>query len=357
MRAPGHSIELIEYKAPAQRGRVDARPCDAGFAHIAFDVDDVDAVLEAVRPHGVDADLAAGGDRPGTEQGAARGLHARSGRHHDRVHRSELAARRRTHGREATRHHHARRHRTHGRQPASRALDRGDPRAGRRRARGRHARHARPDPRRAASGCAARAREGARHRARRRPTSTRRSRTRPTPCSSTRLRRSSGRRSSSKAIAAGKHVYCEKPTATNLAEALDLYRAAKAAGVKHGVVQDKLWLPGLLKLKMLIDSGFFGRILSVRGEFGYWVFEGDWQAGAAPVVELPQGGRRRDHPRHAVPLALRARQPVRRGEGGELPRRHAHPRALGRGRQALPGDRRRRGVRDASARGRRRSRR
>jgi len=85
-----------------------------------------------------------------------------------------------------------------------------------------------------------------------------------------------------KAIAAGKHVYCEKPTATNLAEALDLYRAAKTAGVKHGVVQDKLWLPGLLKLKMLIDSGFFGRLLSVRGEFGYWVFEGDWQPAQRP---------------------------------------------------------------------------
>jgi predicted dehydrogenase len=85
-----------------------------------------------------------------------------------------------------------------------------------------------------------------------------------------------------KAIAAGKHVYCEKPTATGLGEAMDLYRAAKAAGVKHGVVQDKLWLPGLLKLKMLIDSGFFGRILSVRGEFGYWVFEGDWQPPQRP---------------------------------------------------------------------------
>ncbi len=85
-----------------------------------------------------------------------------------------------------------------------------------------------------------------------------------------------------RAIAAGKHVYCEKPTATNLAEALEIYRAAKAAGVKQGVVQDKLWLPGLRKLKMLIDSGFFGRLLSVRGEFGYWVFEGDWQPAQRP---------------------------------------------------------------------------
>jgi predicted dehydrogenase len=85
-----------------------------------------------------------------------------------------------------------------------------------------------------------------------------------------------------KALAAGKHVYCEKPTATNLAEALDLYRAAKAAGLKHGVVQDKLWLPGLLKLRTLIDSGYFGRLLSVRGEFGYWVFEGDWQPAQRP---------------------------------------------------------------------------
>jgi len=85
-----------------------------------------------------------------------------------------------------------------------------------------------------------------------------------------------------RAIAAGKHVYCEKPVATTTAEALDLYRAAQKAGVKHGVVQDKLWLPGLLKLKMLRDSGFFGKILSVRGEFGYWVFEGDWQPAQRP---------------------------------------------------------------------------
>ena len=78
----------------------------------------------------------------------------------------------------------------------------------------------------------------------------------------------------SMAIEAGKHIYCEKPTGTSTAEALDLYHRAEKAGVKHGVVQDKLWLPGLLKLKRLMENGFFGRILSVRGEFGYWVFEG-----------------------------------------------------------------------------------
>jgi predicted dehydrogenase len=77
------------------------------------------------------------------------------------------------------------------------------------------------------------------------------------------------------AIAAGKHIYCEKPTATNTGEAYELYTLARDAGVKHGVVQDKLWLPGLVKLKTLIAQGFFGEILSVRGEFGYWVFEGD----------------------------------------------------------------------------------
>ncbi len=85
-----------------------------------------------------------------------------------------------------------------------------------------------------------------------------------------------------RAIAAGKHVYCEKPVAGTLAEALDLYRAAQKAGVKHGVVQDKLWVPGVRKLKLLVDGGFFGRILSVRGEFGYWVFEGDWQPAQRP---------------------------------------------------------------------------
>ena len=84
------------------------------------------------------------------------------------------------------------------------------------------------------------------------------------------------------AILAGKHIYCEKPTASDLPTALELVRIARQAGIKHGVVQDKLFLPGLLKLKRVIDSGFLGRLLSVRGEFGYWIFEGDWQAAQRP---------------------------------------------------------------------------
>jgi predicted dehydrogenase len=78
-----------------------------------------------------------------------------------------------------------------------------------------------------------------------------------------------------KAVAAGKHIYCEKPIADTYDVAHELYQLAAKSGVKHGVVQDKLWLPGMLKLKMLRELGFFGKILSVRGEFGYWVFEGD----------------------------------------------------------------------------------
>jgi predicted dehydrogenase len=94
------------------------------------------------------------------------------------------------------------------------------------------------------------------------------------------------------AIAAGKHVYCEKPLATGLSDALALYHAAQRAGVRHGVVQDKLWLPGLRKLKRLIGAGFFGRVLSVRGEFGYWVFEGDLQPAQRPSwnYKKEQGG-------------------------------------------------------------------
>jgi predicted dehydrogenase len=92
-----------------------------------------------------------------------------------------------------------------------------------------------------------------------------------------------------RAIRSGKHVYSEKPLAPTLAEALDLVRAVRTAGVKAGVVQDKLFLPGFLKLKRLIDDRFFGRILSVRGEFGYWVFEGP-----EPEAQRPSWNYRRD---------------------------------------------------------------
>ncbi len=89
-------------------------------------------------------------------------------------------------------------------------------------------------------------------------------------------------KSISRAIDAGKHIYTEKPLAESVEGALTLARQAAAAGVKNGVVHDKLYLPGLRKLARLVDSGFFGRILSVRGEFGYWVFEGDWQSAQRP---------------------------------------------------------------------------
>jgi len=84
------------------------------------------------------------------------------------------------------------------------------------------------------------------------------------------------------AIDAGKSVYCEKPLATNLEEALEVARVAERSDVKHGIVQDKLWLPGLMKLQRLIDRGFFGDILSVRAEFGYWVFSGYGQPAQRP---------------------------------------------------------------------------
>ena len=86
----------------------------------------------------------------------------------------------------------------------------------------------------------------------------------------------------SDAIRAGKHIYCEKPIAETVADAMAVVRLAAQHGVKTGVVQDKLYLPGLRKIRMLRDAGFFGKILSVRGEFGYWVFEGDWQPAQRP---------------------------------------------------------------------------
>src|SRR5699024_12740776 len=78
-----------------------------------------------------------------------------------------------------------------------------------------------------------------------------------------------------KGVAAGKHIYCEEPTALTTADAVELHKIAEEKGVKHGVVQDKLWLPGLAKLRQLKKQDFFGDILSVKADFGYWVFEGD----------------------------------------------------------------------------------
>jgi len=86
----------------------------------------------------------------------------------------------------------------------------------------------------------------------------------------------------SSAIEAGKHIYTEKPVADSLEAALRLARAAEGAGIVHAVVADKLFLPGLLKLRRLVEGGFFGRVLSVRVDFGYWVFEGDWQPAQRP---------------------------------------------------------------------------
>jgi len=96
----------------------------------------------------------------------------------------------------------------------------------------------------------------------------------------------------SKAIAAGKHIFTEKPTAETLSDAIDLARQAKDKGITAGVVHDKLYLPGLVKLRRLVDEGFFGRILSLRGEFGYWVFEGDIQEAQRPSwnYRLADGG-------------------------------------------------------------------
>jgi predicted dehydrogenase len=84
------------------------------------------------------------------------------------------------------------------------------------------------------------------------------------------------------AMKAGKHIYTEKPTAETLDEAVELARLARDSGITAGVVHDKLYLPGLVKLRRLVDEGFFGRILSLRGEFGYWVFEGDGQPAQRP---------------------------------------------------------------------------
>ena len=85
-----------------------------------------------------------------------------------------------------------------------------------------------------------------------------------------------------RALAAGKHVFCDKPLSPTHAQALQLTEIAQRARLKNGVVMANLWLPGLRKLKTLTDAGFFGRVLHIRGEHGYWVFEGDGRPGQRP---------------------------------------------------------------------------
>ena len=153
-----------------------------------------------------------------------------------------------------------------------------------------------------------------------------------------------------KAAAAGKHVYTEKPIAESVDEGQELVDAAERHGIINGVVHDKLYLPGLMKLKRLVDSGFFGRILSVRGEFGYWVFEGDYLPAQRPSWNYRAedgGGMVLDmfcHWNYVLENLFG------RGRGGHRQGGHPHPRALGRAGRALRRHGRRRGVRHLRAR-------
>ena len=137
------------------------------------------------------------------------------------------------------------------------------------------------------------------------------------------------------AIAAGKHVFTEKPTAETLDEAVELARLARDAGITAGVVHDKLYLPGLVKLRRLVDEGFFGRILSLRGEFGYWVFEGDGQSAQRPSWNYRKedgGGMTTDmfcHWNYVLEGILGS------GPLGRRDRGHPHPDPMGRERPAV----------------------
>ena len=113
------------------------------------------------------------------------------------------------------------------------------------------------------------------------------------------------------AIAAGKHIYMEKPIAGSVEEAMTIVRAAQAAGVKAAAVQDKVYLPGFQKLREVLDSGFFGRILSARLDAGWWVFDGDLYPMQRSSWNYRKTGWRRAGARHVSALALPAGEPAR----------------------------------------------
>src|SRR5215475_14360866 len=92
-----------------------------------------------------------------------------------------------------------------------------------------------------------------------------------------------------RAIAAGKHIHIEKPTASTVDEAMELARLAHRAGVKHGVIQDKLFLPGFAKLLFVKNAGFFGRILSIKIDAGSWIFDGATQECQRPSWNYKRG--------------------------------------------------------------------
>ena len=127
------------------------------------------------------------------------------------------------------------------------------------------------------------------------------------------------------AIVAGKHIHIEKPTAPTVDEAMELARLANTAGLKHGVIQDKLFLPGFAKLLFVKNAGFFGRILSIKIDAGSWIFDGRTQPCQRPSWNYRNGRGRRHRARYDGALALHDR-PARRARARRLRTDgHRHP--------------------------------